>query len=98
MPTYIVLGNYTEQGIRNIHQSPDRLDAARQAIESAGGSIQFFLTIGQHDLVAIVEAPSDEAFASIVLAIGSQGNVRTTSLRAFPEDEFRRIVGGIPSA
>ena len=97
MPTYIILGNYTDQGIRNIRESPQRLDAARQAIEAVGGSIQWFLTMGQYDFVIIGEAPSDEVYAAIVLAVGSQGNIRTTSLKAFPEPEYRRIIQGLPS-
>ena len=97
MPTYVILGNYTDQGIRNIRESPQRLDAARQAIEAVGGSIQWFLTMGQYDFVIIGEAPSDEVYAAIVLAVGSQGNIRTTSLKAFPEPEYRRIIQGLPS-
>lgn len=96
MPTYIVLGNYSDAGIRNVRESPRRLDAARQAVEAAGGTIQFFLTMGQYDIVSIIEAPSDDVFASLMLAIGSLGNVRTTSLRAFPEAEARRIIQGLP--
>ncbi|MEE8443334.1 MAG: GYD domain-containing protein [Dehalococcoidia bacterium] len=98
MPTYIALGNYSQQGIRTIRESPNRLDAARQAVEAAGGSVQWFLTMGQYDFVFITEAPSDEAYASLMLTIASLGSVRTTSLRAFPEPEYRRIIEGLPSA
>jgi len=98
MPTYVSLVNFTDQGIRNVRDIPDRWDNARNNIEAAGGSIQFFLTMGQYDVVAIIEAASDEAAATIALAVGSQGNVRTTTLRAFPEDEARKIVQGLPTA
>ena len=98
MPTYVILGNYTDQGIRNIRESPQRLDAARQAVEAAGGSMQWFLTMGQYDFVVIAEAPSDEGFATVMLTIGSLGSIRTTSLKAFPEPEYRRIIQGLPSA
>ena len=98
MPTYIILLNFTEQGIRTVRELPQRWDNSRRAIEAAGGTIQLFLTMGQHDMVAIGEFPSDEAAATLTLAIGSQGNVRTTTLRAFSEEEGRRIVQGLPSA
>ncbi len=97
MPTYIALGNYTEQGVRNIRESPQRLDAARQAVEAAGGSMQWFLTMGQYDFVIIAESPSDEVYASLILTISSLGSVRTTSLKAFPEPEYRKIIQGLPS-
>ncbi len=97
MPTYVLLSNFTDQGIRNIKEAPQRLKAARKAVEAAGGKFsQHYLTMGQYDLVTIIEAPSDEAFATFALALGSQGNVRTTSLKAFTEEEFGRIVASIP--
>ena len=96
MPTYISLLNYTEQGIKNIKDSPKRGAAARQAVEAAGGKwLGFYLTMGQYDAVVITEAPNDEAYATLILSIGSLGNVRTTTLKAFDEDEFRRIIGNI---
>ena len=79
MPTYITLLNFTDQGIRNVRDLPQRLDAARQVVEAAGGKLQIFLTMGQYDAVAVAEAPNDEAIATIMLAIGSRGNVRKAS-------------------
>lgn len=97
MPTYILLTNYTAQGIKNIKESPSRFDAAKKAIQSMGADIkQVFLTMGQYDLVLIAEAPDDETIAKFVLATGSLGNVSTQTLRAFTEDEFRKIVAGLP--
>ncbi len=97
MATYIILINFTEQGIRNIKDSPSRLDAARQAMKDMGGELKdTYLTIGAHDLVAVVEAPSDEVLAKFALVIGSQGNVRTTTLRAFTEAEYRGIIQSLP--
>ncbi len=98
MSTYIILLNFTDQGIRDIRQLPQRLDAARQVVEAAGGTLQTFLTMGQYDAVAIGEASSDEAIATILLAIGSRGNVRTTVLKAFNEEETRKIIAGLPPA
>ena len=98
MPTYVVLGSYTDQGIRNMRETSQRWNANRRAVESAGGTIQRFLTMGQYDFVNIIEMPSDEAYASLALAIGSGGNVRTTSLKAFTEEEARGIIQRLPRA
>ncbi len=97
MGTYISLISYTDQGIRNIKDSPDRVDAARKVIEGLGGEMkELYLTMGAYDLFTILEAPSDEVVAKFVLALGSRGNVRTTTLKAFPEAEFRKIVAELP--
>ena len=96
--TYVVLINFTGQGIRTISDWPDRVDKARQAIEKAGGSLQVFLTMGDYDVVSIVELPNDEVAASVLLSLGRLGNLRSTTLKAFPEEEARRIIQGLPSA
>ena len=96
MPSYIALLKYTAQGIANVKDSPDRLDAGRKAFEKSGVKIKdTYLTMGQYDLVCIVEAPDDESFAKAMLTLGSQGNVQTETLRAFTEAEYRKIVGSI---
>lgn len=97
MPTYISLINYTDQGIRNVKDSPKRLDAAKKVLKDLGGELKaFYLTMGAYDIVIVAEAPSDEVVARFVLAVGSLGNVRTTTLKAFSEAEFRKIVGALP--
>ncbi len=97
MPTYVVLANWTDQGIRTVKESPQRLDATKKAIEAAGGKlIAFYLTMGKYDEVLIVEGPSDAVAATMALSSGSQGNVRTETLKAFPEDEYRKIIANIP--
>ena len=97
MPTYITLISYTQQGAENMKESPARLDRAKAAIKAAGGEMKaFYLTMGHYDAVAISEAPSDEAYATIILAIASAGAIRTETLRAFKEEEYRRIVAALP--
>ncbi len=97
MGTYIGLINYTDQGIRNIKDSPKRAEAARKVIRDMGGDMTgLYLTMGTYDLVAILEAPSDEVIAKFVMSLGSQGNVRTTTLKAFTESEFGEIVAALP--
>ena len=97
MPTYVTLLQFTQQGIEKIKESPTRLDRAKAAIKAAGGELKaFYLTMGQYDALVISEAPSDEAFATMILAIGAAGAVRTETLRAFTEDEYRKIVAALP--
>lgn len=97
MATYISLINYTDQGIRAVKDSPRRLDAAKALLKSMGGELkEFYLTLGVHDLVVVVEAPGDEVVARFVLALASAGNVRTTTLKAFSEAEYRKIIAALP--
>ena len=95
MPTYITLIQYTQQGIEKIKDSPARLEKAKAAVKAAGGEIKaFYLTMGRYDAVTISEAPSNEAYAKMMLAIASGGAVRTETLCAFPEADYRKIVTG----
>ncbi len=97
MPTYITLARYTREGITKIKESPARLDKAKQMIKSAGGEMKgFYLTMGQYDLVTVCDAPNDEAVAKIMLGLGSLGSISTETFRAFTEDEYRKIIGGLP--
>ena len=97
MPTYVILFKYTSQGSANINDAPDRVKAARAAIEAAGGKmLSFHLTMGQYDGVVITEFPSDEAAATVLLAIGAQGNISTETMRAFTEEELTGIVANLP--
>lgn len=96
MPTYIALLNWTQQGIAKAKESPQRLDAGRAAFAKMGVQIKdTFLTMGRYDLVCLIEAPDDETYAKAVLGLGAQGNVSTETLKAFTEDEYRRIVGSL---
>ena len=93
MATYINLVSWTDQGIRNIKEAPQRIEAFRKTVEAAGGKlIGFYVTIGKYDIVTIVEAPNDEAITNIALNTGSRGNVRTETMKAFTEQEFRNIL------
>ena len=93
MPTYINLVNWTDQGIRNIKEGPQRMDAFKKAVEAAGGKLKgFYFTMGRYDIVTIIDAPSDEALANIVISTGSKGSVRTETMKAFTEEQFRNMV------
>jgi uncharacterized protein with GYD domain len=94
MTTYVVLLNWTEQGIKNVRESPRRLDAAKKLLEEMGGSFkEFYLTMGEYDMVAVCEAPDDAVAARFALTLGMNGNVRTRTLKAFPEAAYRELIG-----
>ena len=98
MPSYVLLLKYTDEGMRNIKYLPQHVNAFRQAIEAAGGHLpHVYLTMGQYDLVALIEAPTDQVCASIVLALCSVGNVRSTTLKAFTEEELPELAESVPS-
>ncbi len=97
MATYIVLLNFTDQGIRNIKQSPERRKASRAEAEKFGINVKdSYSTMGAYDVVLIADAPNDEAITAWVLSRGSQGNTRTQTMRAFSTDEMNNILAKIP--
>lgn len=96
MTTYILLMNWTDQGVKTVRHSPDRLDAAKKLILEMGGSFkQFFLTMGDCDMVAICEAPDDAVMARFALTVSGAGNLRTRTLKAFPEAAYREIINSL---
>ena len=97
MPIYIAMLKWTPQGVQNIKQSPSRLDAARKGFEAAGARMKdFYMVTGQYDMIALVDAPDDMALAKAILGLTSQGSVTSETCRAFTEQEYRRIVEGLP--
>jgi uncharacterized protein with GYD domain len=95
MANYIVFFSYTEKGIKNIKDSPARVEEAKKTFEDAGAKVKdFYLVMGmnQRDTMFIVEAPDDETVAQASLKVGSSGNVHTDTHRAFSKDEFEKIV------
>ncbi len=97
MATYIVLGNLTDQGVRSIKEQPQRIRQLTQRFDQSGVKIVgAYLTLGTYDNVFVIEAPDDETVARAMLAVGAQGNARTTTLRAFTLDEEDKLVQGLP--
>ncbi|HHZ82566.1 MAG TPA: GYD domain-containing protein [Nitrospirales bacterium] len=97
MATYIVMLRFTEQGIKTVTEGPIRVEAAKQLCRSQGAEVKsYYLVMGQYDAVVILEAPDDQTVAEIGLALGVLGNVRTETLRAFTEDEYRKIIAKLP--
>jgi len=97
MPTSIVLMKLTDQGIRDIKNAPQRIEQGIKGLEAVGGKMNgFYSVMGEYDYVAIAEVPSDEVGVGFTLALGSQGNVRTTTLRAFTKEQFAEVVKRLP--
>jgi uncharacterized protein with GYD domain len=96
MPRYVVLIDWTEQGVRNFKDSVDRYEAANTQLEGLGVRFEdTYWTLGNHDIVSIVDAPDDESLAAGLLAVAEAGNIRTTTLRAFSADEMRGVIGKV---
>ncbi len=96
MSSYVMLAKWTEQGARSVAEVPKRIDAARKLLEDMGGDFKsLHMTMGEYDLVVIYEAPDDAVAARFILLLGKAGNLRTTSLKAFPEQAMREIINSI---
>lgn len=93
MPTYILLVDWTEQGVREFKDTVDRSEVGRGILEAAGVKFRdIYWTLGSHDMVSIVEAPDDETLSAALLQSASLGNFRTTTMRAFSADEMRAVI------
>jgi len=96
MPTYVMLAKWTDQGLRAIADGPRRLDAAKKTLSEMGGNFrELYMTMGEYDLVGIYEAPDDAVAARYILMLGQLGNIRTQSMKAFPEEAYRQIVNSL---
>jgi len=96
VPAYVMLANWTDQGARQVKESPKRLDAAKKALVEMGGELKsFYMTMGDYDMIAIYEAPDDAVAARFTLLLGQMGSVRTRTLKAFPEAAYRAIVNSL---
>jgi uncharacterized protein with GYD domain len=96
MPTFVILGKYTEQGARNIKDSPKREEAFRKLCEKQNARVKdVYRTMGRYDLTAIVDAPDDVTMSTLLYSLGAQGNVRTETLRAFTQQETEAALGRV---
>lgn len=92
LPSFVVLGNWTDQGIRNVQAAPERIKATHNMVEKSGGKMQLYYTLGKYDFIMIIEAPNGEAIMAVLLCLGSMGNVRTMTMRAWTEAEGAEIL------
>ena len=97
MPNFICFLNWTDEGAKNVKDISKRRDAAESAAASLGGSVvNAYVTTGQYDVVAILDMPDGDAMTKFALTIGQRGQARTTTVRAFPQEEISRIVSELP--
>jgi uncharacterized protein with GYD domain len=97
MATYVVLAQFTDQGIRTVKNSPQRAGQVAEMAKSFGCEMkEVYWTLGQYDIVAIVEARDEQSFTAFGFALGSAGNVRTQTLRAFSKNELGAILAKLP--
>ena len=97
MPSYVMMLKFTDQGIRDIKESPNRLDAFKKTLRASGAELRdYFLVMGQYDAMLVLTAPNDEAVTKLALSVCALGNVRTETNRVYTEDEYRKIVGALP--
>jgi uncharacterized protein with GYD domain len=93
MPYYVILVNWTAEGIRKVKESPARSESFRKSVEQAGGKVlTFFHTMGAYDIVCAVELPSDDVANQLALRTGMAGFVRTTTLKGWSSKEFADLV------
>ncbi len=93
MPTYVSLINWTDQGIRTVRDTLERADRTQELGGKYGVSLeQIYWTVGPYDIVTVSEAPDEESFTAFLLELGSAGNVRTTTLRAYNREEMSGII------
>jgi uncharacterized protein with GYD domain len=92
LSSFVVLGNWTEQGIKKVVDVPKRIKETRGMIEKAGGKMQLYYTAGKWDFVMIVEIPKDEDLMAILLCVGSMGNIRTVTMKAWTEAEGGKLL------
>ena len=91
-----MLANWTDQGARQVKESPRRVETARRALVEMGGEFKsFYMTLGEYDLIVIYEAPDDAVAARFTLLLGQMGAVRTTTMKAFPEAAYREIMNSL---
>jgi uncharacterized protein with GYD domain len=94
VPTYIVVGNFTDQGVRNVKDTLKRLEGVRGAAKKLGITVKdAYWTLGQYDIALVAEAPDEAAMTALGLSVGAQGNVRTQTMRAFTADEMGKLLG-----
>jgi uncharacterized protein with GYD domain len=93
VPSYVMMANWTDQGARQVKESPKRLDAAKRALIEMGGEFKsVYMTMGDYDLIVVYEAPDDAVAARFTLLLAQLGSVRTKTLKAFPEAAYREII------
>jgi uncharacterized protein with GYD domain len=95
LPVFVVLGNWTDVGLKNAKDAPSRIKDTHKAVSEAGGKMQLYYTLGEYDFVMVLDVPDDKAIVTILVWLGSKGNVRTKTLKAWTEDEAAKVLAEI---
>jgi uncharacterized protein with GYD domain len=95
VPLFVVLGNWTDEGLKNAKDAPGRIRDTRDAVAKAGGKMQLYYTLGEYDFIMVLEVPDDKAIMKILLWLGGKGNVRTKTLKAWTEDEAAKVISDL---
>jgi uncharacterized protein with GYD domain len=97
VPTFILSLSWTDQGIRSVKDAPKRAEASKELANKLGIQMkEVYLTSGEDDILIILDAPDGDSVAKLALALGSQGNVRTRTARAWPQSEFQKLISELP--
>lgn len=92
LSVFVVLGNWTDKGIKNVRLAPERAKQAHDMVKKAGGTMQLFYTMGKYDFVAILDVPKENDAMEILLCLGSMGNIRTRTMKAWTEGEAAKLL------
>ena len=95
MEHYVILGTWTDQGVRNVRESPKRAESARHMAEQMGGKLSVWYTLGRYDIVAMAEFANDETYLEFALQLESQGNMRTQTLKAWSEADATQVIAKV---
>lgn len=95
MPQYFILGKWTDKGVQNVRESPKRVDAVKALAEKLGGKMELYYTMGEYDFIAVANAPNDDAVMQLALQVGSQGNARTTTVKAWTVAEGTKVIAKV---
>jgi uncharacterized protein with GYD domain len=93
MHRYVLLGNFTDVGLRKLEKFPDRDKAARNLIEKSGGGLQIYYTMGEYDFVAVVDMPDEKSMLKLLIRMGKIGDVKIKAMKAWSESEFHDVIG-----
>ena len=97
MPIFVILGNWTDEGFKKAKDAPERIKETHSAVAESGGKMQLYYTLGEYDFIMILEVPDDKAIIKILLWLGSKGNVRTKTLKAWTEAEAAKVISDVKS-
>ena len=92
MATFVVLGNWTDEGFKNVKDAPSRIKDTHKAVAEAGGKMQFYYTLGEYDFIMVFDMPDEKSMLKILAWLGRKGNVRTKTLKAWTEEEAAKVL------